>query len=276
MKLIIYINEVIKMNPRVSIIMGVHNLSDNYMKAINSIIEQTYKNWEFIICNDGSSDDTMNKLDKIAQKDNRIIIIENKNNKGLAYSLNKCIEVSKGEYIARMDDDDISKATRIQTEVDFLDANPQYAFVSTDYDIDNGHQIISKARTLVEEPSKYDFLWTSPFLHPATMFRKKALKSINNYRVAYETIRAEDYDLYIRLYANNFIGYNIPQKLFVYHVSDASMKKRKYKFRIYESIVRAKGFKLLKISFIKSVPYIIKPLIVGLIPKKILKKIQEG
>lgn len=54
------------------------------------------------------------------------------------------------------------------------------------------------------------------------------------------------------------------------------MKKRKYKFRIYESIVRAKGFKLLKISFIKSVPYIIKPLIVGLIPKKILKKIQEG
>lgn len=264
------------MNPRVSIIMGVHNLSDNYMKAINSIIEQTYKNWEFIICNDGSSDDTMNKLDKIAQKDNRIIIIENKNNKGLAYSLNKCIEVSKGEYIARMDDDDISKATRIQTEVDFLDANPQYAFVSTDYDIDNGHQIISKARTLVEEPSKYDFLWTSPFLHPATMFRKKALKSINNYRVAYETIRAEDYDLYIRLYANNFIGYNIPQKLFVYHVSDASMKKRKYKFRIYESIVRAKGFKLLKISFIKSVPYIIKPLIVGLIPKKILKKIQEG
>lgn len=263
------------MNPKVSIVMGVHNLSCNSIKAIESIINQSYKNWEFIICNDGSTDNTSEQLKLFSKLDKRIIILENKVNKGLAYSLNKCIKKSKGKYIARMDDDDFSKENRIEEEVKFLDNNPQYAFVSSEYLINNGKEIIMKKRKMKEKPDKYDFLWNSPFLHPATMFRKSALLKVDCYRVAKETIRAEDYDLYMRLYAKNLIGYNLQDNLYVYFLDSNSMTKRKYKYRVYESIVRAKGYLLMDIPIFKSIPFILKPLLVGLIPKKLLLKIQE-
>lgn len=94
--------------PRVSIIMGVYNGFKRMDRSIQSIIEQTYKDWEFIICDDGSSDDSYKKLQEYATKDNRIVVIKNVQNAGLAQTLNNCLKEVKGEYVARMDDDDYS------------------------------------------------------------------------------------------------------------------------------------------------------------------------
>ena len=117
--------------PRVSIIMGVYNGFKRMDRSIQSIIEQTYKDWEFIICDDGSSDDSYKKLQEYATKDNRIVVIKNVQNAGLAQTLNNCLKEVKGEYVARMDDDDYSDPYRLEKEVAFLDIHPEYAIVAT-------------------------------------------------------------------------------------------------------------------------------------------------
>lgn len=261
--------------PKVSVIMGVFNASSHLDDSIQSIINQTFTDWEFIICDDGSKDDTYNKLLSWKKKDDRIIPIKNKKNLGLAATLNKCIEYSKGEYIARMDDDDISYPDRLQKQVDFLDKNRDYAFVSSLCDIyDGNYTYISKVKT-IEKPTKKDLLWQSRFIHPATMFRVEALNKVNGYRVARETIKSQDYDLFMRLYAEGFKGYNIQEPLLRYYINpDVKKKKTKYKFRINEAIIRYKGFKKLGFPII-GIPFIIKPLIVGIIPIKLLESMKK-
>lgn len=103
--------------------MGVYNNKnfDLLEKSVESIITQAFTDWEFIICNDGSVNETLRQLDKIAAKDSRIKVLSYSQNKGLNYALNECLQCAKGEYIARQDDDDISKPERLEKEMLFLD-----------------------------------------------------------------------------------------------------------------------------------------------------------
>ena len=95
---------------KVSVLMGIYNTRNKTMleQALNSILNQTYKDFELIICDDGSTNNCLEWAKEICKGDNRVVFLQNKENKGLAYTLNKCLENAKGEYIARMDDDDIS------------------------------------------------------------------------------------------------------------------------------------------------------------------------
>ena len=113
--------------PLISVIMGVYNPpSYNVLKrAIDSVLNQTYENIEFIICDDGSNVETKQWLDEIVQTDQRIKCIDNSANIGLAATLNRCIQISKGKYIARQDADDYSDKTRFDKQIDFLEKNPQ-------------------------------------------------------------------------------------------------------------------------------------------------------
>ena len=97
--------------------MGTHNGEKTIERAINSILSQSFSDFEFIICNDCSTDSTAQILKDCQNKDKRIVIISNENQSGLAASLNKCIEISNGEYIARMDDDDVSHLDRFDKQV---------------------------------------------------------------------------------------------------------------------------------------------------------------
>jgi len=261
-------------NPKVSIIMGVYNGKERLLSAIESIQNQTFKDWEFIICDDGSSDGTFNLLVSLAKKDPRIKPLKNPQNLGLTKTLNHCLTVAKGVYIARMDDDDYSYPDRLQIQVDFLDAQPEFDFVSSSVDIFDGKNVVYKQVARREQPKKTDFLWGSCFVHPATVFRANKLKDVKGYRFAKETRRAEDYDLFMRMYASGMKGYNIEKSLLRYYVNSDAMKKRKFKYRVDEVIVRYKGFKNLGL-FPKGYLYIIKPLIVSLIPKGILINLQR-
>lgn len=260
-------------NVKVSIIMGVLNAQSRVIEAIESIQKQSFENWEFIICDDGSTDDTYNVVCEIAKVDKRIIPVKNEKNMGLARTLNKCIELSNGEYIARMDDDDYSYSFRLERQVDFLDNNKDYDFVSSCVDIYDGNDVTHK-ETRPEFPTKEDFMWNSPFVHPATMFRAQKLKQVGGYRFAKETRRAEDYDLFMRMYSQGMKGYNFQTSLLRYYVNQEAMKKRRYRYRIDEMKVRYKGFKLLNLGP-KSMIYTVKPLIVGLIPKGSIIKLQK-
>jgi len=254
----------------ISVIMGVHNSSkDKCIRAVQSIEKQTYKNWEFIICDDGSTNDTLIFLKEIAKKDKRVKLLSTEKNHGLAFALNQCIKNANGEFIARMDDDDISLPDRLELELNFLTSHKEYSFVSTNFILEssNGEHIKKMKRV----PTKNDFLWSSPFLHPATMFRKEDLIKVNGYRVANETRRAEDYDLFMRMYIAGMKGYNIQRSLYKYYIGESEVKKKsKYIYRIYEAHIRFVNFKRLDLPFVKVVMFSIKPLIVGALPKSVV------
>lgn len=260
---------------KISVIMGIYNMANKkeIMKlAIKSIFNQTYRNFEFIICDDGSDDGTYEIVQNLVKEDNRVVLIKNSENKGLAYSLNRCLSIANGKYIARMDADDISVPDRLEKQIKFLDEHLEYAMVGCNLLLINDKGIWGK-RILAEKPTKKSFLFTSPFCHPAIVMRKDVLDEVNNYKVEKITRRAEDYDLFMRIYANGYKGYNIQKFLYQFREDNEAYKRRKYKYRLDEVQIRYRGFKMLGLMPY-AIPYIIKPLIVGLIPQQLLSKIK--
>ena len=106
--------------PQISVLMGIYNCADTLEEAVNSIINQTFNDWELIMCDDCSTDNTLEVAQKIAEKDSRIKVIKNEKNLTLAPTLNRCIEVASGKYVARMDGDDICDPTRFEKEIEIL------------------------------------------------------------------------------------------------------------------------------------------------------------
>lgn len=256
--------------------MSVKNSSkDELHIAVRSILNQTYKNFEFIICNDNSTDDTLDRLENYQKLDDRIKIINtNTDNKGLAYALNLCISISKGEYIARMDADDVSYPDRLKIQVDFLKGNQSIDFCSSSIDLYDGEKVSLKNKKSISFPTMRDMVKGSPFVHPATMFRKKTLDELYGYRVSKETMRAEDYDLFMRAYAKGFKGANIQTNLFRYKLSYNDIKKKwTLKNRLMEVRVRYYGYKQMDVP-ITAYMYCLKPIIAWLIPANISYKLQ--
>ena len=261
--------------PQVSVIMSVYNAqSEEILRtAIESICSQTFLDFEFIICDDGSTDDTWEKLQKIAATDSRIQLIHNKENRKAGYARNCCIRQASGNYIAVMDADDISMPDRLEKQIGFLNEHLEYAMVGCNLLLINDKGIWGK-RILVKEPTKKSFLFTSPYCHPAIVMRKEVLDKVNNYKVEKITRRAEDYDLFMRIYANGYKGYNMQEFLYQFREDNDAYKRRAYKYRWDEVQVRYRGFKALDLMP-NGLIYVIKPLIVGLIPQKILVKLRK-
>lgn len=263
------------MNPRISVIMGIYNFNRPKLlnQAIRSILEQTFSDFELIICDDGSTDGTWELLNQVAVTDERIVLLRNPVNKGLGYSLNQCLRFAKGEYIARMDADDISLPKRLEEELNFLKENPEYALVTSWANlIEDGH--VWGLRRVCEKPQKKDLLFGPPFIHAAMLMRASVLHELGGYRISKETLRAEDYDLWMRMYAKGYKGYNLQKVLYQICEDREAYKRRSYKFRLDEAKVRYQGFKRLGL-LPEGIPYIIKPLIVGLIPQRLLRYVRK-
>lgn len=258
-------------NPSLSIIMGVYNEKNTSQvkKAINSILNQTWNDFEFIICDDGSDKSFSDWLCSYCKKDKRIRFIRNKQNAGLAVTLNHCLKIASGDYIARMDADDISVPERLEKQVHFLEKNTEYAMVGSNAKLIDSENVWGR-RIMPEKPQKEDFLKNSPFIHPSMLFRADALRKLNGYSNQDYALRAEDYELFMRAYSMGMRGYNLQECLILYREDKNAYKKRKYRYRICEYHVRKKGFHSLGIHK-GNFRYVIKPLIVGLIPKKILR-----
>lgn len=126
-----------------------------------------------------------------------------------------------------------------------------------------------------EKPQKEHFLYGNQFPHPAVLFTKECMDKVNAYRVKKTTRRTEDYDLFMRLYAEGFKGYNLQEYLYEYNEDMYGYKKRKFKYRIDEFFLRIEDFKLLGLMP-KGILYIFKPIFSGLVPKKLLSKINKN
>ena len=231
---------------KVSVIMGVYNPPGKaaLARAVHSVLEQTYPARELIICDDRSTDDTWSFLQQSFGQHPEIILVRNRENLGLSAALNHCLRYASGSYIARQDADDYSLPERIARQVCFLEAQPGYAFAGTGMLLFDAGGIYG-ARYGKEKPGKKDFIWGSPFAHATLVIRREALLAVNGYRVARETRRGQDYDLFMRLYAAGFTGCNIQEAL--YHVCEdaAAFSRRTFRRQLYIARIQAQGFRMM-------------------------------
>ena len=200
--------------PVVSVIVPVYNTESFIAEAIESILNQTYSDFELIIIDDYSTDSTREIINKYT--DPRINFVSKSTHTGLVSSLNLGIALSKGEFIARMDGDDVSCLTRFEKQVNFLKANPNIALCGTWFQLLSTQEIIKYP--LEPENIKIALLDYCPFGHPTVMFRRDFI-TVNNIRYNEEYKSAEDYELWTRIVA---IGksVNIPEPLLSYRLHE--------------------------------------------------------
>ncbi len=224
----------------VSVVMPVFNAEKYVDEAIQSILNQTYPDFEFIIIDDGSTDKSATIIESI--KDDRIIILRNHTNKGLIYSLNRGIDYSRGKYIARMDADDVCEATRFAEQVQFMERHPAIGICGTAYRF-FGIGKNSKTRYMNSNPfmNKANLMFYPVLAHPSVMMRKSVF---DKYALRYndEFKNAEDYGLWVEAIKYTDIS-NINKKLLNYRIVKNSVTRNANKdfnarFEIHKKIYK--------------------------------------
>jgi glycosyltransferase EpsE len=253
------------MKNNVDIIMGIYNCEKYLADSIESILSQTYKNWRLIMCDDGSTDSTYEIAEKYAKKyKGKIILLKNKKNMGLNYTLNKCAEKSTAKYIARQDADDISLPTRLEKEVKAIEANPEYAVVSTDAILFDKNGDWGKF-DLKEKPEKDDFTSSILFCHASAIIRKDVFDKVGGYSVDKKLLRVEDYNLWSKIYAAGYKGYNIKEPLYRVRDDKDANKRRTWQNRLNEYHARKIAYKIVNVTWYKRMTKF-RPIVLGLMP----------
>ena len=185
-------------SPPISVVMSVFNGQAFLAEAIESVLGQTFRDFELLIIDDGSTDGTAEILSAFAQRDRRIRIVSHPN-KGRAQSLNIGINLAAGKYIARMDADDVALATRFEEQVEFMNEHPDIVVLGGAVElIDTKGQVLHTVRRPLEDAEiRVAMLSYSPLYHPAVMMRKEAVVAVGGYREA--LLDADDYDLWLRI-----------------------------------------------------------------------------
>jgi len=185
--------------PVVSVIMSTYNEEEHVSEAIESILNQRFNDFEFIIINDGSVDKTYGIIKRYAEKDKRIRIINHEKREGLANSLNDGIKIAKGKYIARMDADDISLPERFQKQVEFMEKHLQTGAIGSCYkEVDESGNILPrKQNPRPWKDIKKALFFYNPICHPTAMVRKEVLKKVGSYDESFPT--SQDYELFSRI-----------------------------------------------------------------------------
>ena len=260
-----------------SVIMGVYNQKNEKIlsDAIASILNQTYTNLEFIIWDDGSDEDAAILLKKLCSSDDRVKIAGREKNRGLAFSLNECIKLAGGEFIARMDSDDISMPKRIEKQVEFLEKHPEYGWCGCGAELFDENGTWGE-RMMPAVPTIRDYLRYSPFVHPSVMFRAELFDEQRGYLVADETLRCEDYEIFMNLTERGIQGANLDEILFCYRETRDSYKKRKVKYRMNEALLRFRNYKKMGILFPFGWICVLRPVFACLIPSGVLGLIKRS
>lgn len=224
-------------NPKISIVMSVYNGEKYLDESIQSILTQTFEDFEFIILNDCSTDNSLHVIEKYSDKDNRIFLINNNVNLGLTKSLNLGIKKAKGQYIARIDADDIALQERLKIQFDYLEKNKDIFLVGSGaYYVDENGKIITTKKALTETTDIEKELPTLNCLHhPTIMFRHEGFI----YREKF--VYTQDYDFYLRLLSSNKKISNIPQPLIKYRINPSAISWSKQSKQKYFAL-KAKEF----------------------------------
>ena len=262
-------------NPVISVIMGIYNCGDTLSEAIECIVNQTFSDWELIMCDDGSNDDTYEIAISYKEKyPEKIIVLQNEKNRGLNYTLNKCLKQAKGKYIARMDGDDRCDKERFAIEINVLEKEPEIAIVSTDMEFFDESGVWGKI-SHPEYPVPEDFVKESPFCHAPCMVKREAYMKVKGYSVSDKLLRVEDYHLWIKMYKCGYRGKNIHKCLYQMRDDRNAYSRRPFKNRLNEYYVKRlaiRTFRLKKWNYLLA----LRPIIVGLLPNCVYDKLHKG
>ena len=192
-----------KSTPKVSVVMSVYNGSHYLQRSIESILNQTFTDFEFIIIDDGSTDNTWDLITEYANRDRRIKCFKNQENLGLTQTLNKGLNLARGEYLARQDVDDVSFPERLEKQVSYLELHPSVALISTGVQyVDNlGNQLWLDIPPTDPTVMRWEFLFRNPLRHPTVMWRRELVDSeVGNYDPSF--FYTQDYDFWVRISEN--------------------------------------------------------------------------
>ena len=252
--------------PRISVIMGIYNCAPTLAEALDSLLAQTYQGFKVIMCDDGSSDNTVEVAQTYVNRyPDKFIIAKNGHNMGLNFTLNHCLEYVDTEYVARMDGDDISLPQRFDKEIAFLDEHSEIAIVSTPmiYFDENGD--FRKGGGGNRYPDKKDFIKGTPFCHAPCMVRTEAYKAVGGYSVDPKLLRVEDYHLWFKMYTKGLRGYILPEPLYKMRDDRNAAFRRSWRNRVNEYYVRKIGYRMLNIPLLQRI-YMFRPLLIALCP----------
>lgn len=256
----------------ISIIMGIYNCASTLEDALDSIVNQTYKNWELIMCDDGSSDNTYDVANKyiLNHPEFKMKLLRHKVNLGLNQTLNDCLKEASGEYIGRMDADDISLPTRFEKEMKAFEEDPNLSIVSCPmiYFDENGDWAVGKCEE--EYPQKKELVFGTIHSHAPCLVKAEAFREVNGYSLGKRLLRVEDWHLWIKMYATGRYGRNLKEPLYKMRDDSSAIRRRKFRFRLNEAYVSrlaVKTFKLPKYLYFYSIRFII----VGLLPIPLYK-----
>ncbi len=212
--------------PTVTVLMSAYNSASFILEAVESILKQTWTDFEFLIINDGSTDNSVDLVRSFS--DERIKLILNDKNIGLTASLNRGINIAKGKYIARMDADDIAEPNRLSSQVDFLEKHPEIGILGSPCLLFNNTPANTSSIYHVPD-NDLEIRWISllnnPFAHPTVMLRRELLTQYNlSYDEAFKT--AQDYEFWTRL-LNYTQGANLNFPVLKYRVGEGITKTKR-------------------------------------------------
>jgi cellulose synthase/poly-beta-1,6-N-acetylglucosamine synthase-like glycosyltransferase len=209
--------------PKISVVMSVFNGDCFLRESVESILSQSLRDFEFIIIDDGSTDGSGAILDSYQEKDSRVRVL-NQENRGLTAALNRGCQLARGDYIARMDADDIAGPDRLVLQLEFMEAHPEVAVLGGAVEfVDPTGKALNKVRYPVGNREIQTALLDSSVLwHPTVLFRKAAFLQVGGYR----NVIAEDYDLWLRI-AEQFQLANLENVVLKYRVHPGQISVRK-------------------------------------------------
>lgn len=257
--------------PLISVIMATFNEPVIYIKeAIESILNQTYNNFEFIILDDSTNSETIEILNSYANE-KRIILVRGNTRMGFVGALNKGLKIAKGEFIARMDGDDISSKDRFEKQLEYLDSHKNVDILGGNINIINESGVVLSQRVY---PSKglslrVGSIFRSPVAHPTVMFRRTIIENNIFYDDTFK--KAEDTEFWFRLRNSGFNIENLPYNLLDFRISGDLAKKRNTEHFSYNHKARYKNFSWK--YFYVDIPSILITKLYLIIPEKIISYI---
>ena len=255
---------------KITVIMSEYNTPLNILTmAIESILRQSYSDFEFIIVDDGGKNNMVKIIEDF--NDPRIKLLRNSSNRGFVYSLNKALKRADGEYIVRMDSDDITDPDRIEKLYDFISSHNQYSVVGTKAEIFSDkkvHGIIG----IQGEKTMRSIIHGDIVVHASTIMKKSDILAVGGYK---DYKRAEDFVLWCDLLLAGYRLYMLDEILYRYRVNEGDYEKRKLKYRLDELQARLQYYPKMGASPIEYL-FILRSIVAGLMPVTILRLYQEA
>lgn len=215
--------------PLISVIMSVYNGEKFLRQAIDSILAQTYKDFEFIIIDDGSTDQSQAIIESYARSDSRVRLFSHAFNQGLTVSLQEGVQAARGEYVARMDADDISYPERLAKQLSLFQSNPALKAVGCNVEIINAEgknikQVAISASQLASLSQR------NSLVHGSMLYNRAGLQAVGGYNIHYRY--AQDYDLLLRLAERYKIG-RVEEYLYQLRRTSATISNKKFFRQLY-------------------------------------------